>query len=190
MDGGTWNELGVYDFYESGTVTIISQGDGCSTSADAVKFQAAVKDSSVKAISLPKPLVPQPAGPSEVIIIDNGDPSSRSVGSWSSSTGLNSYGSRSVFAKVAGSKYIFETMLTGSSAVSLWWTVTSSRCANVPVEIYDGGTLLDRVYVDQNMDGGTWNELGVYDFYESGTVKIISQSDGCSTNADAVRFQQ
>jgi hypothetical protein len=137
-----------------------------------------------------KAFVLQPPGSSGARIIDNGDSSSRSIGSWSFSSGPESYGRASVYSKKSGSKYIFETMLAGSSAVSLWWTVTSSRCANVPVEIYDGGTLLDRVYVDQNMDGGTWNELGVYDFYESGTVKIISQSDGCSTNADAVRFQQ
>jgi hypothetical protein len=133
--------------------------------------------------------VPQAPTSSDAIIIDNGDSASRSIGSWNPSTGLNSYGTQSVFTKNPGSEYIFEKTLNGSYEVSLWWTVTASRCSNVPVEIYDGSTLIDTVYVDQNMDGGTWNILGVYDFYGSGAVSIVSNG-GCSTSADAVKFQQ
>jgi predicted 3-demethylubiquinone-9 3-methyltransferase (glyoxalase superfamily) len=187
MDGGTWNILGVYDFYGSGAVSIVSQG-GCSANADAVKFQTTASESSGNQSGVSETFVLQPSNSSDAIIIDNGDYASRSIGSWNPSTGLNSYGTQSVFTKNPGSEYIFEKTLNGSYEVSLWWTVTASRCSDVPVEIYNNSTLIDTVYVDQNMDGGTWNILGVYDFYGSGAVSIVSQG-GCSASADAVKFQ-
>jgi hypothetical protein len=184
--GGTWNFLGVYDFRGSGAVSIVSPG-GCSASADAVEFQMTSSASPGNESTITQP-AEMPSADNIEIIIDNGEASTWSTGSWSPSIGPNSYGSRSVFTKGRDSEYTFETALDGVYDVSLWWTVTDSRCANVPIEVYDGRTLVDRVYVDQNLDGGRWNYLGVYDFHGSGTVSIVSPG-GCSSSADAVRFQ-
>jgi ribonuclease PH len=58
----------------------------------------------------------------------------------------------------------------------------------VPVEIYDGDVFLDTVYVDQSQNSGQWNILGSYDFNGIARVNLISESDTCSTSADAVRY--
>jgi hypothetical protein len=185
--GGTWNFLGVYDFHGSGAVSIVSPG-GCSSNADAVQFQLTSPDPSWNEGDTTQPELLPPAESVEVVI-DNGDASTQSSGRWRTSSGADSYGTKSVYSTRSGSEYTFETALDGSFEVSLWWTVTSGRCTDVPVEIYDGSTLVDRVYVDQTLDGGRWNFLGGYDFHGTGAVSIISPGH-CSANADAVRFQQ
>ncbi len=59
----------------------------------------------------------------------------------------------------------------------------------MPVNIYDGTTLLDTVYVDHLTNGGQWNVLDTYTF--TGTATIILRSQGsCTTSVDAVRFVQ
>jgi hypothetical protein len=70
------------------------------------------------------------------------------------------------------------------------WTYYKSRCEAVPIEIYDGDLLLDTVTVDQKQNGGQWNVLGSYDFSGSAMVVVISESDNCSTCADAVQYQR
>ena len=55
----------------------------------------------------------------------------------------------------------------------------------MPVEIYDGNTYLDTVTVNQQQNGGQWNELGTYSF--SGNARILTTSyGGCITSVDAV----
>ena len=71
----------------------------------------------------------------------------------------------------------------------MWWTYWTSRCTSVPVKIYNGSNLLATVPVNQQQPGlaGDWNELGTYSF--SGTARVVVKAqDGCSANADAVRF--
>ncbi len=63
------------------------------------------------------------------------------------------------------------------------------RSNSVPVEMFDGDTLIDTIYVNQQTNGGQWNELGNYAF--SGTVRIVVISKGGrATGADAVRFAE
>ena len=57
----------------------------------------------------------------------------------------------------------------------------------MPVEIYDGNTYIDTVTVNQQKDGGQWNQLGTYSFGGNAKVTIISNG-GCITSADAVNF--
>jgi len=125
---------------------------------------------------------------SESIIIDTGEPGTSAVGVWSESSGLDSYGSLSLWSRDVGTHYDYQTALAGTYEVSLWWTEWSSRCTSVPVEISDGSTLLDRVLVNQQFNGGQWNSLGVYNFAGIARVSIISETPDCSTNADAVQF--
>jgi len=124
---------------------------------------------------------------SEEVIIDNGDAGTSSTGRWYVSMGGNPYGDNSLFSYQAGATYTFEAPVDGSYEVSLWWTERLSRCTSVPVEIYDGHTLLDTIEVNQKANGGQWNVLGTYDFTGTASVVIISEGR-YSTCADAVRF--
>ena len=71
--------------------------------------------------------------------------------------------------------------------ISLWWTKHSTRSDSVPVKIYDGGTLLDTLQVNQTQNGGQWNILNSYSFSDSPRIEIISEG-GASTCADAVKI--
>ena len=165
-DAGQWNMLGTYTFSGTARIVIISEGE-CTTSADAVR------------------LLPANSG----IIIDNGGAGTSSTGTWLASYGANYYGTRSEYSKEADATYTFQTAVNGTHAVSLWWTYYNNRCDSVPVEIYNGNTLLDTVYVNQLSNAGQWNELGTYTFSGTARVVIISEGD-CTTNADAMRLLQ
>ena len=130
---------------------------------------------------------PSISEPSGAIIIDNGDPNTEVAGSWSVSNFSSTYGANSVYSNENASTYSFEAACTGAQKVYLWYTASGNRCTNVPVEIYDGNTHLDTVTVNQQQNGGQWNELGTYSF--SGNARIITTSNGgCITSADAVRL--
>jgi PKD repeat protein len=70
----------------------------------------------------------------------------------------------------------------------MWWTTLANRCSNVAVDIYNGASLLRTVSIDQQSNGGLWNDLpGSYTF--GGTARVVVRSGGsCTTCADAVRF--
>ena len=125
------------------------------------------------------------------LIIDNGDSgTSYSGGQWGYSSGADPYGGSSQAESVTGAMYTFEGAVTGYQEVSLWWTYWSSRCSAVPVDIYDGTTLLDTVTSNQRqLDlAGQWNVLGTYSF--SGTARVVIRAqNGCSACADAVKFK-
>ena len=166
LAGGQWNLLGIYTLSETASVTIISHGPG-STNADAVRFV--------------------PISALDELVIDNGAPGTFSTGRWKKSGGANPYGSNSLWSRDAGATYTWSSPLTGTFAVYVRWTLWPSRMTDVPVEVYDGQTLLDTAYADQQTAGAQWNYVGTYTFNESAAVTAISQGPG-STNADAVRF--
>ena len=83
--------------------------------------------------------------PAEVIVDNDGPGTSYTGGEWGYSSGANPYGGSSRTEKEPGAAYTFETPLSGSYEVSLWWTYWSSRCTEVPVDIYDGDSLLATV---------------------------------------------
>jgi hypothetical protein len=124
------------------------------------------------------------------VIIDDGDPGTAFTGTWEVSTCPNPYGKDSLYSWGVGVSYTFEAEVDGPSTVFLWWTDHATmRCANVPVKIYDGDTLLDTLEVNQQTDGGQWNELGAYDF-NNGTARVVVVSEGgCSTGIDAMKVE-
>ena len=127
---------------------------------------------------------------SEVIVDNDQLGTSYTGGPWGYSSGANPYGGSSRTEMAPGAAYTFKAPISGSYEVSLWWTYWPSRCTNVPVDIYDGYTLIDTVWVNHQRNAGQWNLLGVY-FFSRGTARIVirSESNTCSTCADAVRFE-
>jgi hypothetical protein len=96
---------------------------------------------------------------------------------------------QSFYSKEEGATYNYEASLTGRHEIALRWTYYSTRCAEVPIEIYDGDALVDVVIVDQTQDSAQWNVLGTYDFVEgSAKVVVVSDTGNCSTCADAAAF--
>jgi hypothetical protein len=120
-------------------------------------------------------------------IIDNGHSGTASDGNWKLSGGENPYEGDSFYSRDVGDTYTFEALVDGSYQVYLWWTEWSSRLTDVPVEIYDGDTLIDVIKVNQQLNGGKWNLLGIYEFSGKASVVIVSEGDG-STSADAARL--
>jgi len=132
--------------------------------------------------------VPLDSGMPDEVIIDNGDEGTSFTGTWDISSCPEPYGEDSLYSWDQGAHYDYEAQIEGTYTVSLWWTEHATMRSNsVPVEIFDGDTLLDTVYVNQQANGGQWNELGEYDF--SGTARVVVVSEGdSSTGADAARF--
>jgi DNA/RNA-binding domain of Phe-tRNA-synthetase-like protein len=168
QNSGQWNILGSYYFNGDAKVYIVSDSNECSTCADAVKF---IVDNEPK-------------------VIDNGDTGTSSTGEWSVSGGADPFGEQSLYSREVGADYTYESQIIGLHEVALWWSGYKSRCSDVPVDIYDGDILLDRVYVDQSKNSGHWNVLGAYEFSKEAKVTIISQSNACSTAADALKLSK
>jgi hypothetical protein len=120
-------------------------------------------------------------------IIDDGDPITSFSGIWKASTAMNPYQSDSLYSVDPTATYTYTTQLNGSYELSLWWTQNSTRCINVPIEIYNGSNLLATIEVNQRANGGKWNKIGEYAFNGSARVKIRSRGS-CDTAADAVKF--
>ena len=98
------------------------------------------------------------------VTVDNGEFGTSSTDSWLASGGLNYYGTQSVYSMDPGATYIFTANLNGYHKLSMWFTWYSSRCSKVPVEIYDGDTLLNSVEVNQQdqAQASKWYDLGSY----------------------------
>ena len=169
LNGGRWNDAGVYAFGDSALVTIFSAGNG-STCADAVRLEPASM-----------PLFEK--------IIDNGQEGSRSTGGWSISGGDDPYGANSLYSKQAGATYTytFTAPEPGNYEVFLWWTEWPSRLSTVPVDIVTEGKTTTR-FVDQTRSGGAWNSLGSFAASDALTVRIRSPGGG-TTCADAARIR-
>jgi hypothetical protein len=126
------------------------------------------------------------------VTVDNGDPDTSSTGTWKPSGGQDYYGSKSVYSyRDSNATYTFTATVFDYQKVYMWWTWYSTRCSKVQVDIYDGDTLLDTVYVDQRDEilAARWNLLGAYTFTEEARVVIRGQGGKCSTCADAVKFE-
>ncbi len=123
-------------------------------------------------------------------VLDNDSLWTKAIGTWLVSTATNFYGMDSKYSQVLGDKYVFEASgINGQREVFLWWTYFNTRCANVPVEVYDGSNLIDTRMIDQTdqTKAGQWNALGLYTFNNTARVVINSQG-GCTSSADAVKI--
>ena len=164
-----WNFIGFFDLSGETEVIITSLGGG-STNADAVKFT--------------------PVTELTDIIVDNGLPATSSTGTWSVSSGANPHCTGSLWSRSVNGKYTYHIAnLTGTFDVYAWWTEYSSRSTSVPIQIWDGGSLVQMVNVNQLTDGGQWNLLSsAVNFSTDVRIVIISEDSDFSTNADAIKL--
>lgn len=129
------------------------------------------------------------------IVVDNGDADSSSTGTWANSSGPNSYGTTSVYARPPATyTWQFDSQPAGLYEVLIWWTTTSTRGSDIHGEIISSNGIYPFIS-NQQIDGGQWNSLGTFAFNGSGSVEITASDsllpDGriVSTSADAVQFR-
>jgi len=127
------------------------------------------------------------AGPVERIV-DNLDPGTSSVGTWTPSSTPGFWASNAVYSNTLNNTFTWTADLAPGStyAVYAWWTAASNRYTAVPYQIRSGATLLGTATVNQRLNGSQWNLLGVYAFNDVASVTVIEA--GGITIADAVRF--
>ena len=123
------------------------------------------------------------------LILDNGQPGTSYSGSWKVSIGVNPYGNNSLYADTNGSSYTFNVDLAtpGEYQVYARWTEYSNRRTSVPYDIiHKTGT--GTVSVNQQQNGGTWQQLGgTWTFGNQATIRIRSLGNG-TTSADAIKL--
>jgi hypothetical protein len=130
------------------------------------------------------------SSPSSEIIIDNGQVGTSSTGTWQVSSATGAYGANSLWSG-GNSNYTYNSGMTGNISVYAYWTYYGNRVTAVPIEIYDGNSLIARVSVNQRLNASIFNLLGTYAFSQGARLKIVATGDGSgsvSTCADAVKF--
>jgi uncharacterized protein (TIGR02145 family) len=120
-------------------------------------------------------------------IINDGDPGTSSTGVWDIIFDPTAYRQTALKTQTDGATYTFLSDRTGCQNISLWWNQDPGHYDAVPVEIYDGITLVDTVVVNQQTGGGQWQELGTYFFDHGAVVVVISDSSTHTTCVDAVQ---
>jgi hypothetical protein len=72
----------------------------------------------------------------------------------------------------------------------MWWSAQSQGCNNCPVEIVCNGEKVGSLSVNQQLQGGRWNQLGTYDLDPGSACSVVLKSEGLNrkTCADAVKL--
>jgi len=97
---------------------------------------------------------------------------------------------RSTGASTDGASFWFYLATPARLTVEAWWPPASDRSTSAPFIMLDGGDReLGRVSVDQRNTGGSWVELGTWDFPAGWNRALLSRwtTPGSIVVADAVR---
>lgn len=128
--------------------------------------------------------------PDMEIVVD--DPEASFVGSWWASSQVSGYIGDGYMYKIEGvgsytSTWSFDIPQAGDWEVYARWTSSNNRATDAPFTIKhaDGA---DTIYVDQEVNGGEWNSLGVYPFGEGGGSVVLSDLADEVVIADAIRL--
>lgn len=131
--------------------------------------------------------------PSSSNVIDNGG--AAFAGTWSISTKYPGYYGSNYQWVGAGSgtktaTWTYQAGSAGQYRISAWWSADAGRPPDAPYTIYNNGTKLGTVRVNQRINGGQFNELGTYQI-SAGSVSVVLSDDISSgyVVADAVQFE-
>lgn len=126
------------------------------------------------------------------IVIDNQSPQFSATANWAASTLVPGYYGNNYFWVTggAGGNCFWSPRLPVSGyyrVMAMWPGPYETRSPNAPYNIHHSAGV-STVRVDQRMNGGSWNELGVYLLSdENNRVELTSDAVG-NPVADAVRF--
>jgi hypothetical protein len=133
----------------------------------------------------------------DVIIIDNGGTGSEVTGSWGNAGGYGFHGTRWVSDGNTGKgtksvRYTPAIMQDGLYEVfAIWSSHATSREDRVPYTItHAGAASPETIHVDQRVNGGSWQSLGVFPFAagDGGNVLLSNADTDNWIVADAVKF--
>ncbi|NOY46218.1 MAG: S8 family serine peptidase [Deltaproteobacteria bacterium] len=191
QNGGQWNLIGEWDFFQGTGGYVKITGENGQASADAVLF-VRVGDLSIpppEPPPEPPPPEPPPSG-GEAVVMDDGDPGTTQSGVWRPSSAPGGHDGDSLYCPGYGTdRYRWTPLLpaAGEYDVYLWWTSSAGRSARVPVRVGHADGVWETT-VDQRTGGGVWQHLGRwrFDAGEAGYVEVTGENGQAS--ADAVRF--
>ena len=146
----------------------------------------------------PTPTDAPTIGPS--LIIDNGDAGFSAPGY---TTAVGEGFQNDIAYAAAGSgggvaTWTFNGLATGTYRVSATWNILSNRATNSPFTVYNGGTSLGTILVNQELtpadrtDAGVgWKDLGS-SFVITGSTLVVKLTDAANEYviADGIRIQQ
>ena len=178
------------------------QSHDSSTNKNAVYLVRCARGSTVAWTPTPTP-TPTPTdaptiGPS--LIIDNGDAGFSAPGY---TTAVGEGFQNDIAYAAAGSgggvaTWTFNGLATGTYRVSATWNILSNRATNSPFTVYNGGTSLGTILVNQELtpadrtDAGVgWKDLGS-SFVITGSTLVVKLTDAANEYviADGIRIQQ
>jgi len=181
IDGATYNTNGKYD-----VSLILNAVDD--THGFAYVTVNGLTQGYITEVS-PYPLLE--ALPDIEIIVD--DPDASYVGDWYPSTLVPGfYGDGYRYSDLGSGSDVFtwgfDLPYAGVWEVSAMWSNRSSRASNSPYTIHhaDG---FDTVRVDQEVNGGEWNSLGVYTFNKGENTILLSDDADQAVIADAIKLE-
>lgn len=174
VNGGRWNWMGTFNFLagSAGNVRIMDSFSdaGQIAMADGIKLLPVVAD----------------------VVMDNS--AAYFTGSWSTGTGAtDKYGANYRYKAPGGgssyAEYIPNLPVAGYYDVFEWHCQGSNRAVNAPYTVYgtiDGST----VWVNQTVDGGQWNYLGMFQMPlgTAGSIRINDNFSGSVVIADAIKL--
>jgi hypothetical protein len=148
---------------------------------------------------VPPTPTPSPTPDPDELIIDDSDSgfsASFSQESWSQYTAVGGqhYGDTHHYNRQTGAgldvaTWSFTVPRPGTYAVHAWWWEGAWRPTDVPYTInHSHGSTTTRV--NQQTNGGQWNLLGVFAFWDQGSVTVSDDvsSEGIDTVADAIKL--
>ncbi len=131
-------------------------------------------------------------------VVDNRDAATSQTGTWEVSGGTNPFdpadpNANSVWARGGDDTFSwhFTPSQTGAYEVWEWHSGWSSRTSAAPHQITHAGGTANIPPVNQKINAGKWNSLGVYQFTAGQSYRVTVTSvvgDTISTCADAVRW--
>ena len=116
---------------------------------------------------------------------------------WTSSTNVAGYYGSGYYAGATaavsdGASFYFYLPSAGSKTVDAWWTAATDRATGAPFQMYNAsGALLATVNANQQVNGGTWNTLGTFNFTAGWNRVTLSRwaPAGSVVIADAIRIR-
>lgn len=149
------------------------------------------------------PVTPPPPPKNEIIVDSNNERNDATVArsaissNWTSTSATAGFhGTGYHYATVAAvsdaADFWFYLPEAGARTVDAWWTSGSNRSMSAPFIAVDAaGLKLDTVDVNQQINGGKWNELGTFAFTKGWNRIRLSRwtTSGSVVIADAVRIR-
>ncbi len=172
--------------------TIPPEISGVSMLSDEVYLKVYEYDS--PRMSIIGPIIIRPEGFVEVFdTLDNTDPRVTTVGGWVASSYGSPYGGNYVHDENSGqgaknASYSPGLPSAGLYKILVYYVSADNRATNAPIDIYTAAGV-QTVTINQQENGGQWNEIGTFNLGTDG--KVVIKNDGANgyVVADGVAFE-